>query len=228
MKFTAEQESISQINFLDITIHKTPTKWTTSIYRKPSFTDSIIPYPSNRPPQHKHTAITYVHNRLNTYRLQHDEFKDKLDNIHDIMRNNEFSIHTHTHTHPTPRQPTATPSQKPEITTHKWTPFTYFGRETNFITNIFKKANIRITLRTNNTFQKLLMTKPQTRDKYSRSGAYKLTCPDCNKPYVGQTEYASHRDLKNIEMQSSPAETPPTTPYMLQNTHQFGPIQETM
>ena len=32
MKFTAEQESNNQINFLDITIHKTPTKWTTSIY----------------------------------------------------------------------------------------------------------------------------------------------------------------------------------------------------
>jgi len=68
-----------------------------------------------------------------------------------------------------------------------WVVGWYFGRETTFITNIFKKADIRITLRTNNTLQKLLMTKPQTRDKYSRSGAYKLTCPDCNKAYVGQT-----------------------------------------
>ena len=32
MMFTAEPESNNQINFLDITIHKTPTKWTTSIY----------------------------------------------------------------------------------------------------------------------------------------------------------------------------------------------------
>jgi len=67
MKFTAEQESNNQINFLDITIHKTPTKWTTSIYRKPTFTDSIIPYTLNHPPQHKHAAIRYLHNRLNTY-----------------------------------------------------------------------------------------------------------------------------------------------------------------
>jgi len=62
MKFTAEPESDNQINFLDITIHKTPTNWITSIYRKPSFTDSIIPCSSNHPPQHKHAAIRYLYN----------------------------------------------------------------------------------------------------------------------------------------------------------------------
>jgi len=31
------------------------------------------------------------------------------------------------------------------------------------------------------------MPKQQTTDKYSQSGAYKLTCQDCNKAYVGQT-----------------------------------------
>jgi len=61
MKFTAEPEANKQINFLEITIHKTPTKWATSIYRKPSFTDSIISYSSNHPPQHKHSSIsTYI------------------------------------------------------------------------------------------------------------------------------------------------------------------------
>jgi hypothetical protein len=31
------------------------------------------------------------------------------------------------------------------------------------------------------------MPKHSTPDKYTRSGAYKLTCPDYNKVYVGQT-----------------------------------------
>jgi len=99
MKFPAELESNKQINFLDITIHKTPTKWTTSIYRKPSFTHSIILYSSNHPPQHEHSAIRYLHNRLNTYHLQHDKFKEELDTINDIMRNNGLPIHTRT-SHP--------------------------------------------------------------------------------------------------------------------------------
>jgi len=159
MKFTAEPESNNQINFLDITIHKTPTKWTTSRYRKPSFTDSIIPYSSNHPPQHKHAAIRYLHNRLNTYHLQHDKFKE-LDTIHDIMWNNRFLIYTHTHI--PSRDSLPQPPARNQKKTHKWALFTYFGRETTFITNIFKKADIRITLRTNNTLQNLLMTKPQT------------------------------------------------------------------
>ena len=95
MKFTAEPESNNQINFLDITIRKTPTKWITSIYRKPSFTDSIIPYSLNHPPQNKHTAIRYLYNRLNTYRLQYDEYKEELNTIHDSMLNNGFPFHTH-------------------------------------------------------------------------------------------------------------------------------------
>jgi hypothetical protein len=33
---------------------------------------------------------------------------------------------------------------------------TYIGRETRFITKIFKKSNIRIALSTNNTIGKLL------------------------------------------------------------------------
>jgi hypothetical protein len=44
IKFTAEKESNNQISFLDVTIHRTSTNWKISIYRKPSFTDTIIPH----------------------------------------------------------------------------------------------------------------------------------------------------------------------------------------
>ena len=49
LRFTAETESDNKINYLDITIHNTPIGWKTSIYRKPTFTGTIIPY-SNQPP----------------------------------------------------------------------------------------------------------------------------------------------------------------------------------
>jgi hypothetical protein len=76
-----------------------------------------------------------------------------------------------------------------------------------FITNFFRKTDIRITMRTNNTLHKLLMLKPQSLDKYSRSTAYKLTCPDCNNAYIGQTGRASHKVLKSIKMHLGPTET---------------------
>jgi len=59
LKFTVEMETNSTINYLDVTIHKPPTGWRTSIYRKPTFTDTIIPYTSNHTTQHKYTAIKF-------------------------------------------------------------------------------------------------------------------------------------------------------------------------
>jgi len=91
--------------------------------------------------------------------------------------------------------------------TQKWASFTYIGKETTYITNLFKKTDLKIVLRTNNTIQKWLMQKHVTPDKYMRSGIYKLTCPDCNKVYAGQT-----RDTKSTKMHLKLTATPPTMP----------------
>jgi hypothetical protein len=104
LSFTAEAESDNKINYLDVTSHRTPIRWKTAIYRKPTF-----------------------------------------------------------------------------------------------ITNLFRKTDLKVALRTNNTIQSLLMHKQQTPDKCSQSWVYKLTCPDCSKAYVGRTE-ASERGLLNTEM----------------------------
>jgi hypothetical protein len=60
LKFTAETETDNKINYLDITIHRTPTDWKISIYRKPTFTDTIIPYTSDHRTQHKFAAIRFL------------------------------------------------------------------------------------------------------------------------------------------------------------------------
>ena len=92
MKFTAELESDNKINFLDTTIQRTPTNWTISIHRKPTFTDTIIPYTSNHPAQHKYAAARFLYNRLHTYNLKDEEYKQEEDTIHDILSNNGFPI----------------------------------------------------------------------------------------------------------------------------------------
>ena len=110
MKFTAEIESDNKINFLDTTIHRTPTNWVISIHRKPTFTDTIIPYSSNHPAQHKYAAARFLYNRLHTYNLKDEEYKKEEDTILDILSNNCFPIHTH-----------KPPSTKPQTTRHHTT-----------------------------------------------------------------------------------------------------------
>jgi hypothetical protein len=173
LKLTDEIETNNKINCPDITIQRTPTCWKTSIYRKLIFTDMIIPYSSNHPTQHKYATIRFLYNRLNTYNLQENEYKTEGSIIHNIMQNNDFPIHPY---HPPPpRQTTITPDKRMTTTIQKWASFTYIGKETTFITNLFKKTEPGIALRSNNTMQSLLMQRQQTSDKYAQSGVYKLT-----------------------------------------------------
>jgi len=84
--------------------------------------------------------------------------------------NNAFLIHHENP--PTPKlSPDITRTQTKITRTHfltqKWATFTYVGKETTYITNLFKKTDMKIAFRTNNTIQKLLMHNQQTSDIHS-------------------------------------------------------------
>jgi hypothetical protein len=93
LKFTAECETNNQINFLGVTIHRTPTNWNIAVYRKPTFTDTLIPYTSNHPTQYKYATIRFLYNRLNTYDLQEDGYNAEVTTIQNILYNNAFPVH---------------------------------------------------------------------------------------------------------------------------------------
>jgi S-ribosylhomocysteine lyase LuxS involved in autoinducer biosynthesis len=183
LHFTAETEVNSTLNYLDISIHRTPMGLRTSIYRKPTFTDTIIPYTSNNPTQHKYAAIKFLCNRLNSYDLHWEEYQHEVDVIHSILYNNSFPVKPQKPSHLTRKQQQQQPSPTPK---NKWATFTYIVKQTTYITNIFRQTDLRIAYCTNNILHNHLIHRIQHPDKFS-SGVYKLTCPDCKKAYVGQT-----------------------------------------
>ena len=223
LQFTAETEKDHTLNYLDISLHKTPTNIKTAIYRKPTFTDMIIPFNSNHPTQHKYAAIRHLYNRLSSYNLQHNEHAQELNTIHNILHNNSFPIFQH-------KPPTQnTKTQDTSRPTHIWANFTYIGKETSYITNIFRHTELKMAFRTSNTLGNLLTKKHQYHDTYSRSGVYKLNCPKCNKAYVGQTgrqfstRYKEHMaDFRHNNDRSSFAK------HLNEEAHQFGPMEEIM
>lgn len=64
--------------------------------------------------------------------------------------------------------------------------FTYVGKETSYITSVFRQADLKIALSTN-TVRNLLMHKNLVPLKFSLLEAYRLTCSGRNKAYVGET-----------------------------------------
>jgi hypothetical protein len=111
--------------------------------------------------------------------------------------------------------------QSTQTPTRKWATFTYIGKETTFIINLFRHTNIRIAFRTNNTIHNRLTYISQKRDKYTCSGIYKLMCPECKKASVGQTgkNFLTHNEPnRHLEVTDRRPNLPknmhtPLTPY---------------
>ena len=110
-----------------------------------------------------------------------------------------------------------------------WCTFTYTGKETTFITKLFKHTNIRVVFRTSNNLWKHLSQSPPEHDKYKQSGVYKLTCPDCGKTYIGQTDREFHTRFN--EHKRAFHHNPQQSKFALHLTehkHSFGHINNTM
>jgi len=73
--------------------------------------------------------------------LHEDEYKTEENIIQNIMYNNTFPIQPNKPPTSELHRKTATTTHTP---THKWVTFTYNGKETNFITNLFRKTNLKI------------------------------------------------------------------------------------
>ena len=90
LHFTAESEQINIINYVDTSIQRTAHNKRITIYRKPTFTDTIIHYCFNYPTQHRYAAITYLNNRPHTYQLHKKDYNQGKNIIHNILYNNYF------------------------------------------------------------------------------------------------------------------------------------------
>ena len=182
------------INFLDVSIIIQQNSLQFKIYRKPTTTDIIIPADSNHPIDHKYSAIRYLLHRLQSYPLSDTHKHVEHDISSHILRENQYSsvvenIRSYLVAAP-PIQSTKVwhntqHHSKPRISTLH---LRMLVKKSN-VTNIFKQTNVKIAFKTKNTIERLLRhRKTSTQDDcFEKSGIYKLTCPDCNMTYVGQT-----------------------------------------
>ena len=90
LKFTLEKEVKRRINFLELTIHREHNKFSIDIYRKPTFTDTIIPNDSCHPEEHKLPAIRSLYDRLDNYHLPPDTRQNEDNRIQQILQNKGY------------------------------------------------------------------------------------------------------------------------------------------
>jgi hypothetical protein len=91
LQFTLEEEENNALHFLDIRISRTDNNIQFSIYQKPMTTDTIIPYDSCHPTEHKLSAFRYLHNRNATYLLTSDNKQKETMIINHILQTNKYN-----------------------------------------------------------------------------------------------------------------------------------------
>jgi len=131
-----------RINFLHINITKDDNNFSFDIYRKHTTTDIIILNDSSQPREHNLAAIRYFSNRTKMYNLYHINRQKENNKLKQILHKNEYDFSILNKFSNTEIK------RKQDIQRTKWAKFTYDGKETKFITKLFKNINVKIVLTT--------------------------------------------------------------------------------
>jgi hypothetical protein len=116
---------------------------------------------SCHPTEHKFAGINYLINGITTYPLTKHNFDIEKHNINHLLKTNGYHYLDATKLIQSKQLRTKNQNSKDiitdTITSHKkWAVFTCIGRDTKFITKLFKEFNINTTFQTKNTIGKLL------------------------------------------------------------------------
>jgi hypothetical protein len=131
-------------------------------------------------------APRYFMNRINTYDIDLDEKTREISTITQLLQDNGYNASAMLHSLKKKTQKTGNTNDNPE---HTWAKFTYVGKETKMITNIFKKTRVRVAFSTSNKLGRLLDYRnfQEPTEQFNSNGVYQLQCPTCDKRYIGQT-----------------------------------------
>ena len=199
IQYTIEKMQNNEINFLDLTVYINKSGLINfRIYRKPTSTDSIIPYRSNHPINQKHAAIHAMAHRLYAIPLNYKDRITEISTIHEICRRNGYPRHIVNKILTKHKNKNKTRDQ---IECHKkvkqeYRKMDFFNDTSNIISKHFKKQRYTPAYITNNNVLnniKKLSSKYKketgmNQDNKNISGVYKITCKDCDESYIGKTE----------------------------------------
>ena len=90
INFTMEMESDGILNFLDLSISTSKNKHEFAIFRKPTFTDHVIPYDSFYPWSHKTSAFNHMINRTLSIPLSNNDLQKEINIIRQIAKANAY------------------------------------------------------------------------------------------------------------------------------------------
>jgi hypothetical protein len=189
--FTVEIESNKQLNFLDLSISIVGDKHEFGVYRKPCYSDTIIPSDSCHPTSQKLSSFHSMLHRLVNLPLNAVNFNCELSKIKSIAISNGYSVNTITKILQRKLKTRAISQlcSLPLITekSKKWCRLLFVGDLSNRLARKFPKNKFNVSFYNPCTLGKVLCRNKDKIDPIHQSGIYKVNCDSCNMCYIGQT-----------------------------------------
>lgn len=190
IQFTLEIGKEKSLNFLDLNLTLIGNKIDFNIFRKDTYTDTVIHNSSNHPFTQKLAAFHSMVNRLVTIPLSVTNFTLELNLIKQIAVNNGYSTKL--------IDQLLNKKNKQKFLKLYIYPFSKHNnnqwRRILFVNNDISKiisknipGNIQPAFYANNKFKKFILNNKDSDIKTKKSGVYKLDCKDCNSFYIGRT-----------------------------------------
>lgn len=193
VQFTKEEEIMSSLNHLDLTLNRHNNKIECRVYRKPTTTNHTIDAKSNHPMIHKLAAYRYFVNRAFVLPLSNKNFNIEINTIKEIAKANGYQeklIDKLVNKQRLNLKKTKYNVKGKEVDT-KYTALTYVNEGTYKLAHLLKsKYNLNIAFTTKNTIgQQIHNNNIEIIPKFQQSGVYRLECQhkDCHSTYVGRT-----------------------------------------
>ena len=198
IKFTADLEKDNKLNFLDITVEKCNTGFTTSVYRKRTFSGLGISFFSFDVLKFKYNAVKSLLFRAfkisSTYTLMHNEFqflkkyffnngypKELIDNEISNLLNKKFSKKDNIYTVPKLKMYISMP---------------YLGKQSlkmkfeilKYLQDMYPYILLNIVFTNNNKIRNLFKYKENLPAFMRSMVIYNFCCAQCGASYVGSTK----------------------------------------
>lgn len=191
IKFTVEHENNRSLNFLDLTITRLESSLEFNIFRKPTFTDTLIPYSSSHPLSQKLASFHSMIFRLLKVPLSTSNYEKELNTILHLASSNGYphsiifnilnkkkkSIMLKSIYSPT------------SVSSPKFKRILFSPQYSSLIANTCNKHNITPAFYTKHALKHTIVNNKLDRpDPLKKSGVYRLNCSDCSKYYIGKTD----------------------------------------
>jgi hypothetical protein len=190
VQFTLEIEKSNSLNFLDLTISKKQQSLEFQIYRKPTFTDTIVHAQSIQSHSIKLSNFHSMIHRLLTLPLRVDNYKNEVNILKNIAKNNGYD-HKLIDKLIYKKQRKLLQKQFYSINEHTTTePYhsiNFIPNITNKINNRLKRHNLKPISVNKNNLGSLLVNNKEKQNKLQKSGVYQINCAQCEAIYIGQS-----------------------------------------